>query len=348
MHYQRGRRPYGNNGNLGVMLLVANVLRIGLEHIPPVTLGVVALCTALYLDLIPMARGISEMGACFNFMDLLVGGSVAAAAAATQPSLAWRFLQFAASPILNFLRFTNDVPAHTMSLRFTPSIMRRLALSNFFHASDFHLYYNMMSWLYKGRTYELVFGSEFMLLWLTCAVIGTSVMYLVVCSIIVFIIKDPSSFVGYTLGNWLEPNACVVGFSGVIFCLKTVLNFYNVQAHGELDEQIFIPFFGPIFKTPLRHAVWAELIVIQLITPHVSFIGHLSGILTGLLFSFLDLASWLRPAAEALKSFRERLVNLPNNAAPPRPQPQQANHNRPPPYQNPNYHVPRGETGGFM
>jgi hypothetical protein len=35
---------------------------------------------------------------------------------------------------------------------------------------------------------------------------------------------------------------------------------------------------------PTKYACWAELVVAQILMPNVSFLGHLSGILAGLLF----------------------------------------------------------------
>ncbi|KAF9594137.1 hypothetical protein IFM89_028391 [Coptis chinensis] len=64
-----------------------------------------------------------------------------------------------------------------------------------------------------------------------------------------------------------------VGFSGVLFALKVVLN-------SQEDENSYV--HGLI--VPARYAVWAELVLIQLMVPGVSFIGHLGGILAGILY----------------------------------------------------------------
>ncbi|PIN01455.1 Rhomboid protease [Handroanthus impetiginosus] len=42
---------------------------------------------------------------------------------------------------------------------------------------------------------------------------------------------------------------------------------------------------------PARYAAWAELILIQMFVPGVSFLGHLGGILAGLLYLYLRKAS---------------------------------------------------------
>nr|XP_019704350.1 rhomboid-like protein 14, mitochondrial isoform X2 [Elaeis guineensis] len=64
-----------------------------------------------------------------------------------------------------------------------------------------------------------------------------------------------------------------VGFSGVLFAMKVVLN-------AQSDDYAYV--HGMII--PARHAAWAELILIQLFVPGVSFLGHLGGILAGLLY----------------------------------------------------------------
>lgn len=64
-----------------------------------------------------------------------------------------------------------------------------------------------------------------------------------------------------------------VGFSGVLFAMKVVLNSQSenyTAVHGVV--------------VPSRYAAWAELILIQMFVPGVSFLGHLGGILAGLLY----------------------------------------------------------------
>jgi len=69
---------------------------------------------------------------------------------------------------------------------------------------------------------------------------------------------------------------CTVGFSAVIFALKVVLS-YRTPNHPQRVS--FLP-----FTVPSKYVYWVELLLIQLITPRASFVGHLCGILSGLLF----------------------------------------------------------------
>jgi rhomboid domain-containing protein 1 len=59
---------------------------------------------------------------------------------------------------------------------------------------------------------------------------------------------------------------CAVGFSGVIFALKVITTHYT----PDYSSNSFLGGFIPI---PMKYMVWAELILIQLITPNVSFLG---------------------------------------------------------------------------
>lgn len=68
-------------------------------------------------------------------------------------------------------------------------------------------------------------------------------------------------------------NEYAVGFSGVLFAMKVVLN-------SEAEDYTFV--HGVM--VPSRYAAWAELLLVQLLVPGVSFIGHLGGILAGLLY----------------------------------------------------------------
>lgn len=64
-----------------------------------------------------------------------------------------------------------------------------------------------------------------------------------------------------------------VGFSGVLFAMKVVLN-------SQSENHTFV--HG--LMVPARHAAWAELILIQMFVPSASFLGHLGGILAGILY----------------------------------------------------------------
>jgi rhomboid domain-containing protein 1 len=68
-------------------------------------------------------------------------------------------------------------------------------------------------------------------------------------------------------------HSCAVGFSAVLFSLKYVLNQSEPSRSNVMGIQV-----------ASRYAAWFELVLVSLIHPNVSFVGHLSGILAGILY----------------------------------------------------------------
>ena len=78
-------------------------------------------------------------------------------------------------------------------------------------------------------------------------------------------------------------NSCAVGFSAVLFSLKYVWNRY-----ADSNTNVF----G--ISVPTKYAAWAELVMISLVTPNASFVGHLAGILAGVLYVHVPTIPMLR------------------------------------------------------
>ncbi|XP_066535124.1 rhomboid-related protein 4 isoform X2 [Hoplias malabaricus] len=85
---------------------------------------------------------------------------------------------------------------------------------------------------------------------------------------------------------------CAVGFSGVIFGLKVVNNYYNP---GGVQYIMGIPVAN-------RYACWVELILIHIMNPGTSFVGHLAGILVGLLYTTGPLKTLMETCAGFVNS----------------------------------------------
>ena len=68
-------------------------------------------------------------------------------------------------------------------------------------------------------------------------------------------------------------HTCAVGISASLFCLKYIWN----QSSSSLAN-----IYG--LSIPLKYAAWVECIIISIITPNASFVGHLSGILAGVVY----------------------------------------------------------------
>ncbi|XP_064471632.1 rhomboid-related protein 4-like [Ornithodoros turicata] len=133
------------------------------------------------------------------------------------------------------------------------------------HGDSFHLYYNMVSFTWKGILLEPELGSLGFLYLLGLLTSLTGVTLVVLC---------------YLLGTYVDAGfyyQCAVGFSGVIFALKVINNHYLRGRNPRI--------FNINLNIPSGYVVWVELILIQLITPNASFVGHLAGILVGLAYA---------------------------------------------------------------
>ncbi|VDM43994.1 unnamed protein product [Toxocara canis] len=164
----------------------------------------------------------------------------------------------------------------------------RMLASVVMHGDDMHLYYNMISLLWKGRRLERRLGSWRFLLVLLVFAVATSG-GIVALSVLA---DDVLHFHGLRLAH-----QCAIGFSGVLFALKVLHTTYFPY------EDALLLGWMPI---PSRYACWAELVLIQLLAPEASFVGHLSGILVGLLYThgplkyFVDLLESLMPLSFGL------------------------------------------------
>eukprot|EP00057_Strongylocentrotus_purpuratus_P030011 XP_780455.2 PREDICTED: rhomboid-related protein 4 [Strongylocentrotus purpuratus] len=140
----------------------------------------------------------------------------------------------------------------------------RLFLAAWFHLDDFHLYFNMVSFVWKGISLERKFGSPYFA-------------YLIV--VFCFLTNGLLVALNVGLAELLEDSShivsCAAGFSGVLFALKVLTTTYTpVQSQRIMG----------LFSVPSRWACWVELVLIQLIVPRASFTGHLAGILVGLAY----------------------------------------------------------------
>ena len=145
-----------------------------------------------------------------------------------------------------------------------------------------HLYYNMSSLIWKGRKLELKFGP------ITFAV-----------TLALFCFLSPLITVGlsFAAAEILEDvsylSQCAAGFSGVLFALKVLVSYYE-------SERSFTTVM--FFTVPTRMAFWLELVLIQILVPNVSFVGHLAGILTGLLYVKGPLKPVVKSASRLIES----------------------------------------------
>ncbi|MQM19368.1 hypothetical protein Taro_052373 [Colocasia esculenta] len=142
--------------------------------------------------------------------------------------------------------------------------LKRFFLSAFYHIGEPHLVYNMMSLLWKGSQLETSMGSvEFASMVAALLAMSQGITLLLAKGLFLFFDYERAYYYDYA-----------VGFSGVLFAMKVVLN-------SQYSDN-FTYVHGII--VPSRYAAWAELLLIQMFVPGVSFLGHLGGILAGVLY----------------------------------------------------------------
>ncbi|KAM4628175.1 rhomboid-related protein 4 isoform 1-T1 [Polymixia lowei] len=205
----RGRQRFSQ---MGLLLLASQLFQVGLENIPPVTLGVLGINVYLYL--------------------------------------------FPAAPLMQACVSVQQTYWH--------SDWRRLFLSPLHHVDDWHLYFNMASFLWKGIQLERRLGGAWFLYLLSVFSLLIGLVYLALEAGLTELTQDSS----YSM-------ECAVGFSGVLFALKVLNNHYHP---GGVTYVMGIPVAN-------RYASWVELVLIHVTSPGTSLIGHLAGILVGLLYT---------------------------------------------------------------
>ncbi|XP_068569358.1 rhomboid-related protein 4 [Cebidichthys violaceus] len=158
---------------------------------------------------------------------------------------------------------------------------RRLLLSPLHHADDWHLYFNMASFLWKGTKLEQRLGGPWFLYLLSVFSLLTGLVYLVLEALLTELTQDHS----YSM-------ACAVGFSGVLFALKVLSNHYHP---GGVTYVMGFPVSN-------RYVSWVELVLIHITSPGTSFVGHLAGILVGLLYTAGPLKAIMKKCAGSVTS----------------------------------------------
>ncbi|XP_063093301.1 rhomboid-related protein 4 isoform X2 [Cavia porcellus] len=158
---------------------------------------------------------------------------------------------------------------------------QRLLLSPLHHADDWHLYFNMVSMLWKGINLERRLGSRWFAYVLATFVLFTGVVYLLLQVACAEFMDEPD----------FRRN-CAVGFSGVLFALKVLNNHYCPGG--------FVNILG--CPVPNKLACWAELLAIHFLSPGTSFAGHLAGILVGLMYTRGPLKKIMETCADTVCS----------------------------------------------
>ncbi|MGK3734319.1 MAG: membrane associated rhomboid family serine protease [Bacillariaceae sp.] len=171
----------------------------------------------------------------------------------------------------------------------------RIFTSVFNHANLTHIGMNMLSMSTISTVLEKRIGTLRLLFSIWWSILLTSTIYIIIA-------YTAYKIFGYD--TWMYQHS--IGFSGIIFHLSVLESYLNPG-----KRSIFGFFSVPSFVYP-----WALLLILQLILPGLSFLGHLSGILTGTLEYYgvwdrLFLSDSFLIEIESLPIMR-RLVSLDN------------------------------------
>ena len=173
----------------------------------------------------------------------------------------------------------------------------RLITSPFFHGGLFHIGMNMMSYLAIGRWLEVKTGTLkccYILMW---SILLSNFLYVIICYLIACITSDYS---------WLFYQS--IGFSGVLFTIAVIETTINSEINP--TRTIFC------FQVPTIYYPYVLLILLQVIMPNISFIGHLSGILVGLLITKFRVDEYILPSDAYLSELEASVsTNNDNNSS---------------------------------
>ena len=169
--------------------------------------------------------------------------------------------------------------------------------SPFTHVSIMHILFNMMTLVQLGPILETQFGTSQFLILSGWAILFTGIIYMFL------------EYVGYLITGSPEvlTTACV-GYSGVLFSYALIETY-----HSNVDVRSV---FG-IFNVPAKLYPWVLLVLLSLLLPSISFLGHLSGILFGMLVVSGILIASITPSIEYQKEMEQYsccsiLYNRPN------------------------------------
>jgi len=154
----------------------------------------------------------------------------------------------------------------------------RIITAAFVHVGLMHIAMNMSSLLQLGHSLESSFGSLqffFLTLWTT---LSTGFIYVAICVI--------GSYLGFPKMMFSSG----VGFSGVLFCYALLEAYHTTETTRSV--------FG-LFDIPAKMHPFVLLIILQVVIPNISFVGHVSGILSGLFVAF-GLMQFVLPSVETL------------------------------------------------
>ncbi|CAM9436154.1 unnamed protein product [Pylaiella littoralis] len=153
----------------------------------------------------------------------------------------------------------------------------RIITAALLHSGLMHIVFNMMSFLSIGSGLEMACGSLSLLFTILWSMVLAGVIH---CG-------AEWAMTVWITHNMQYVNQASVGFSGVIFTLALLESYRSTQPTRSV--------FGMI-QVPTRIYPWVLLVLLSVFMPGISFMGHLSGILVGVMHVY-GLTKPLMPSA---------------------------------------------------
>ena len=150
----------------------------------------------------------------------------------------------------------------------------RLITHHFFHAGVVHILFNMIVFFQLCPQIEKRIGSLYTFIYLLNSIFTVSLTYMI-------IIKISNLFLVIINSSTNLDSYCSVGFSAIIFDLL----YFNYNFTNEIANRNSVVFGIALMKN--KYLPLFYLVAMQLLNPDASFVGHLSGIISGILIKNL-------------------------------------------------------------
>jgi len=170
---------------------------------------------------------------------------------------------------IHVIIFLTSTPLYVFSIAAAPVLYQgeyyRVLSNAFVHAGLMHIGFNMMALTALAPRLEEKFGSLPLLFMTMWSIVVEGLLYIFVSYVMgVYITGD---------NTWLMHSG--VGFSGVLFAYMILESYHTVEQSRSV--------FG-MCAVPTKLYPWIMLVLLSLLIPGISFMGHLCGIVSGMLF----------------------------------------------------------------